>query len=210
MHRRNMEDLLKQISEANANRETEALSYRRAFRKQDAIKKRQQPPSCTQERRHAFRSQVNTVGGEFHPVLRLKPKILDVWTAERCVMPARSYTVGATPLRMHHTPEYFPEAPVNQEVLGKAFLEFLEGHERERLRHIYPILFEKLEIRPPEKSGVSLDPFRNAVSKVSRDIQLIYPYQSLGEKKKLMRGKAVINANKFFYCVQRICNARIS
>ena len=186
-----MDDLLRQLTETNGRRQGEALKYRREFRKQDAMKTRTSDEGVM--RRAAFRSQVSTVGGEFHPVLRLKPKVLDVWTAERCVMPSRSYTVGKVPVRMHHTPEFFPSATADKATVGKAFLEFLEDHEKQRLRHVYPILFSSTEVRAPDQSEVSLDPFRNAVSKVSRDIQLVYPYQALEEKKILMRGKPNIS-----------------
>ena len=188
-----MEELLLTLTQTNAKREAAALENQRKAKKDDAMRKSERKECLSGgQRRLAFKSQVCTVGAEFHPVLRLKPKVLDSWTAQRCVMPTRSFTVGKVPLRMQYTPALFPQAAVDANCVGPDFLHFSKVHEEQRIRHLYPILFSGTEIRPPSKAEVSLDPFRNAVSQVSRDIQLVYPYQALSERKMLMRGKATI------------------
>ena len=83
-----LSDLLDCLTHTNAKRHDEALAHLKALRQ---ISRNTPGRYMTQRQpfRNAFRTAVCREGSAFHPVLRLPPKMLNPWVANRVDVPSR-------------------------------------------------------------------------------------------------------------------------
>eukprot|EP00747_Dinoflagellata_sp_TGD_P115332 gnl/TRDRNA2_/TRDRNA2_172134_c2_seq1.p1 gnl/TRDRNA2_/TRDRNA2_172134_c2~~gnl/TRDRNA2_/TRDRNA2_172134_c2_seq1.p1 ORF type:complete len:284 (-),score=52.98 gnl/TRDRNA2_/TRDRNA2_172134_c2_seq1:74-925(-) len=89
--------------------------------------------------RHFVRFTKNNSYGEFGKFERMKPKILDVWTAARAVEPERNYKYpkGFKGYRYHAQSESIPA--VSDAACSKQHRDWLQTHYVARDKHLYPV-----------------------------------------------------------------------
>ncbi|KAF4664977.1 hypothetical protein FOL47_004845 [Perkinsus chesapeaki] len=126
----------------------------RAF---DELQARRCPPVTLEDNytvKRAFVGAVRQNGAEFQSPQYLPGKVLDIWTAQRCIMPLRSYDkhVKGPDGKTHcgyqfdsHPREFGPSDPRKE--ASAQFNEYLDKHLDKTLRSMYPRYFEQIKRR---------------------------------------------------------------